>query len=92
MRTLSDRLIAARTRAGLTQLEAADQARLSRATVQNVETARYGEPKLTTLIALARVYGVDVGDLLPHGGEDGTRSAPAAPETEKAPVPTASRR
>lgn len=90
MSTLSDRLVDARNSTGLTQRDAAELAGVSRATVQNVETGRGGIPKVSTLVALARVYRVDVGALL-HD-EDRTDPPEIAPENDRAPAPTAATR
>lgn len=89
MKTLSDRLIDARLAAGFTQREAAHRAGVSRATISNAETGRYEAPALGTLAALARVYRVGLGSLLPHE-TDRSDVQQAAPETDRAPAPTAS--
>ncbi len=51
-------LIAARKAAGLTQAELADQAGLSRMTVQKVESGAF-DPRLSTVLEAARALGLE---------------------------------
>lgn len=55
-----------RVRAGLTQTELAERARLSVTMVQNLERPSYAaNPRLSTLLALADALAVDPAALLP---------------------------
>jgi transcriptional regulator with XRE-family HTH domain len=59
------RLRATRIRAGLTQSQLAERARLSVTMVQNLERPSYASnPRLSTLLALAEALGVSLDDLL----------------------------
>ena len=54
-----------RLRVGLSQVELAEKARLSVTMVQNLERPSYaGNPRLSTLLALAEALGVPVEALL----------------------------
>lgn len=56
-----------RLRAGLTQAELAEKARLSVTMVQNLERPSYGaNPRLSTMLALAEALDVDPVSLLPR--------------------------
>lgn len=89
---LSVRLAEARQRAGLTQVEAARAAGVSRATINNSENGRYAEPALRTLRALARVYSADLNVLIGSHGEDRSDPSEASPENDRAPIPSAATR
>jgi transcriptional regulator with XRE-family HTH domain len=69
----SDRVRELRARAGLTQDQLAERAGLSVTMVQGIERASDGgNPRLTTLWALAAALGVDAADLLaPTGSATG---------------------
>ena len=84
--TLSpDRLRSAREAAGLSQVEAAESAGVSRATLQNAETGKWS-PRADTLARLAALYRVRIDDLFAHE-VDAATPAPSrvhgAPETQK---------
>jgi transcriptional regulator with XRE-family HTH domain len=66
-RQLADKLLAARTAAGLTQEALAQAAHLSRNHLQVLErgVGARANPRLSTLYALAAALGVRVVDLLP---------------------------
>lgn len=92
MDPLSDRLIAARKGAGMTQTEAAEKSGVSRATIQNAEAGKYEMPTLTTLARLSKAYRVEVTSFLNSHGEEGSEASEAIPETDRAPIPTAATR
>lgn len=77
---------------GLTQEQLAHRAGLSRNQVQNIESARnnsggLGNPKLSTLVALARIFQVPVGHLLPDRINDGVNGPWPPPPPEQAQPP-----
>jgi transcriptional regulator with XRE-family HTH domain len=60
---MGDRLRRLREAVGLTQELLAHRAGLSSAAVFRIEQGRPSDPKLSTLVALARVLGMSVGKL-----------------------------
>jgi transcriptional regulator with XRE-family HTH domain len=71
---LAQNVTVARRRAGLTQLQLAQAAELSRATVHLVE-AGICDPRLSTITRLADALGVDAWDLLTKDIFDGIPDA-----------------
>jgi transcriptional regulator with XRE-family HTH domain len=70
---LAQNVTAARRRAGLTQLQLAQAAELSRATVHLIE-AGAGDPRLSTITRLAAALNVDALDLLTRAGGEASRA------------------
>jgi transcriptional regulator with XRE-family HTH domain len=60
---LAARHIALRERAGLTQEQEAKMAGVSPTTISGIESGKITRPHLKTLLKIARVLGVDVGEL-----------------------------
>lgn len=72
--SFSQRLKELREKAGLTQQELANQAELSMSIVTQMEIGRRTDPRLSTLLALARVLKTDLntlGDLQPPAKKRG---------------------
>jgi DNA-binding XRE family transcriptional regulator len=65
---LAQNVTTARRRAGLTQLQLAEAAELSRATVHLIE-AGICDPRLSTITRLAKALNVDTFELLHKGAE-----------------------
>jgi transcriptional regulator with XRE-family HTH domain len=63
LRRLAMKLKALRERRGLTQADLAKLAKVSPGYLARLETLRH-DPKLSTLVKLARALGVPVGELL----------------------------
>ncbi len=78
---LGDKLKAARTAAGLTQVQAAESSAVSRVNISSFETDAK-TPTLATLYKLAAAYGVNVCDLLPGGDLGGAAVLPAEEDPE----------
>jgi transcriptional regulator with XRE-family HTH domain len=76
---IKDRLKRLRKAAGLTQQALAVKAGLSMASVIHLEGGRTPDPRMSTLLALAKALGVTVDELT---GED----APAGPADEPPPA------
>lgn len=62
--TLSGRLRRLRTAAGMTQQQLAVAAGLSLGNVATIEAARTTDPRLSTVVALARALGCDPRELI----------------------------
>lgn len=57
-------LRAARAKAGLTQERLASESGVSLATIRNLEQGHRGDPRLSTLTALARALGLTISELV----------------------------
>lgn len=64
MHTLANMVFKLRTKRGLTQLELAELAGLSRSTIWEIEAGRQEKPRRDTLQALTRALKCRRGDLL----------------------------
>jgi transcriptional regulator with XRE-family HTH domain len=84
-----DLLRRARMACGLSQVEAAERAGISRATLQNAEVGKWS-PRADTLVRLARLYGVSIDSLFTHDS-NGTGDREARKQKNR-PTPAASRR
>jgi transcriptional regulator with XRE-family HTH domain len=83
-KAISARLKTLRESAGLSQQEVAMRADLSLSLVAKLEQGKKGDPRVSTLLALADALGVKPGAIL----ED-LFSPPAAPKTGNSPVTAA---
>lgn len=83
------RLREAREAAGVTQTQAAEEAGVSRTTLQHYEYGEF-EPQLSTALELARLYGVGIDSFLDHEPEPDTGSDGRGEKDR--PAPTAGKR